>query len=102
ADFDDGSADGVIDGLDEMAASSTDPQHGSEPVQAAAVLLARGDSSQLEEARQLAAMDWHRLAGELQGELLPEPHIGPFAFSRLSYEATLTDALHRYEELASH
>lgn len=57
-DFDDVSADGVIDGLDEMAASSTDPQHGSERVQAAVVLLAQGDPSQLEDARQLALTDW--------------------------------------------
>ena len=77
ADFDDGSADGVIDGLDEMAASSTDPQHGSERVQAA-------PSMRIEES------------------FVPEPHIGPFAFSHLSHEATLTDALHRYEELAGH
>jgi hypothetical protein len=58
ADFDDGSADDVINGLNEMAASSTDPQHGSERVQAAVVLLGQGDVSRLEEATQLALADW--------------------------------------------
>ena len=58
ADFDGDSADEVIVGLDEMAASSTDPQHGSERVQAAVVLLAQGDRYELEQATQLALMDW--------------------------------------------
>lgn len=34
-----------------------------------------------------------------EGSFVPEPDIGPFAFSRASYDATLTDALRRYEEL---
>ncbi len=49
-------------------------------------------------------VDWTDIGWQVNYEesFVPEPHIGPFAFSRLSYEATLTDALHRYEELAGH
>ena len=48
-------------------------------------------------------VDWTDIGWQVNYEenFVPEPHIGPFAFSRLSYEVTLTDALHRYKELAS-
>jgi hypothetical protein len=57
-DFDQASAQVVLDELADLAGTATDRAHSSERVHGAIVLLAGGDIARFREARDLAVADW--------------------------------------------